>query len=336
MYRLMKLAHGLFWAAVMVFFATLIRLSPVLGYDWLQASMGGAILAGLGLLCSFVVGFPAAMLATPRAVVSRTLLVLVAWFGLYSGYIYRVLGPEGMRSETLYPTLVVMVLLLSGWVAVALVTRGSLALHDEALRAERALSDAREQRLARLRSQLAPHFIGNALNAIAARIDEAPSAAQRMTADLADLVREALKDPGDRGTVREELARLAPYLALERARFESQLEIELRVDPGVLDAELPPLLLQPLVENAVRHGTPAAGEPLAVCIELSRGARGELVASVVNPGQLSLAAPPRGSGVGLENVRRRLSELYPERHELTLSERDGRVYARISIGKTAA
>jgi sensor histidine kinase YesM len=336
MHRLMKLAHALFWAAAMLVFTSLIRLSPVLGYDWLQAGMGGAILAGLGLLCSLAAGFPIAILGPPRAVLARTLLVLVAWFGLYSGYIYRVLGPEGMRSETLFPTLVLMLVLLSGWVAVAFLTRGSIALYDEALRAERAVADAREQRLARLRSQLAPHFIGNALNAIAARIDEAPAAAQRMTADLADLVRDALSDPGDQGTVSEELARLAPYLALERARFENQLELELRVDPEVLDAELPPLLLQPLVENAIRHGAPAAGEPLAVCIELGRGARGELVASVANPGHLSVTTPSRGSGVGVENVRRRLSELYPERHEFTLSEREGRVVARLSIWRPAA
>jgi two-component system LytT family sensor kinase len=70
---------------------------------------------------------------------------------------------------------------------------------------------------------------------------------------LADLVRDALRDPGDHGSVRQELDRLQPYLALEQARFEDQLALELHVDPEVLDTSLPPLLLQTLVENAIRH-----------------------------------------------------------------------------------
>jgi sensor histidine kinase YesM len=333
-YRLLKLVHALFWSAAMLVFTVLVLLSPTLGYDWVQASMGGAMLAGVGLICSLVAGFPLAVMGSPRGIALRTLGVLVTWFVLYAGYMYRLFGSEGLRTMGIESTLVLMVVLLSGWMAVAFLARGSIALYDESLRAERAVADAREQRLARLRSQLAPHFIGNALNAIAARIDEAPRAAQRMTSDLADLVRDALKDLGDRGTVSEELERLSPYLALERARFEDQLELELRVDPAVLDAELPPLLLQPLVENAIRHGIPEAGAPLSVCIELQRGARGELIASVANPGQLSPPSP--ASGVGVENVRRRLQELYPNQHEFTLSERDGRVCARLCIWSTAA
>jgi two-component system, LytTR family, sensor kinase len=104
----------------------------------------------------------------------------------------------------------------------------------------------------------------------------------------------------------------------------------------VLEAELPPLLLQPLVENAIRHGVAKAGAPLSVCIELQRGSRGELIASVNNPGQLAVASPASGSGVGVENVRRRLRELYPDQHEFSLSEHDGRVYARLCIWSSAA
>jgi LytS/YehU family sensor histidine kinase len=85
---------------------------------------------------------------------------------------------------------------------------------------------------------------------------------------LADLVRDALRDPGDHGSVRQELDRLQPYLALEQARFEDQLALELHVDPEVLDTSLPPLLLQTLVENAIRHGSAEPGCPLAVRIEM--------------------------------------------------------------------
>jgi histidine kinase len=337
-YQLLRMAHALFWSAAAIIFTTLILLSPVLRLDLAQALVGGTTLAGIGLLCSLLVGFPLAVVRTARGIVLRTLLLLAAWFALFAGFSYRMRGAEGLARETLYPTLFIMVLLLAGWVAIAFLARGAAALQEQAVRAERALADARGERLARLRSQLAPHFIGNALNAIASRIDDAPQAAQRMTADLADLVRDALRDLGDEGTVAEEIERLRPYLALEQARFEDRLELELKIDPAVLQASLPPLLLQPLVENAIRHGAPEVeGAPLSVCIELGRGPGGELLARVTNPGHLAnAAARSPDAGVGLENVRRRLRELYPSQHELALSEHDGLVEARLRLWSHAA
>jgi hypothetical protein len=332
--RLLRRSHALFWLAAAIVFTLLIRLAP-LGYDTVQAAMGGALLAGEGVFCSFVVGFPGAIRRSERQVALRALLVLALWFGLFTADSYRAFGAPALAPSRLFPTLVLMAVLLAAWVAIGFVARSAIAVHEEALRAERAVADARGERLARLRSQLAPHFIGNALNAIAARIDEAPEAAQRMTADLADLVRNALRDLGDEGTLREELERLEPYLALERARFEDRLELELQVEPEALDAELPPLLLQPLVENAIRHGVPAAGSPLSVRVELARRPGG-LVATVSNPGRLGPAPLDGSAGVGVENVRRRLHELYPGRHELTIVERDGQVHARLALWSEAA
>jgi len=332
--RLLVVAHAAFWWASAVIFSTLIWASPALGYDLVQAALGGALLAAMGVVSSLVAGFPRAALLAPQSVVLRTSLVLLLWFGVFAGYTYRFGGSSALVASTLVPTLVLMIVLLGSWAAVALLVQSAIAREGQALRVERALADVREQRLARLRSQLAPHFICNALNAIATRVDEAPRAAQRMLADLGDLVRDALQDPGDRGTVRDELTRLEPYLQLERARFEDQLALELAAAPEVLDHDLPPLLLQPLVENAIRHGTAAPGHPLAVRIELCRGAGGELVASVTNPGRLGASARP-GQGVGVENVRRRLRELYPGRHELALFEDQGRVVASLRLWDAA-
>jgi two-component system sensor histidine kinase AlgZ len=284
----------------------------------------------MGVVSSLCAGFPAAVLRTRRSVASRAGVLLLIWFGLFVGWTYHFGGRQALGSATLVPTFVSMVVVACGWAALALLVQSAVALQGQALRVERALADVREQRLARLRSQLAPHFICNALNAIAARVEEAPQTAQRMMSDLADLVRDALLDPGDSGTVREELARLEPYLALERARFEDHLALELRVDPDVLERDLPPLLLQPLVENAIRHGVAAPGCPLEVRLELSRGPGGELEARVTNPGHLGASNAP-GQGVGVENVRRRLRELYPNQHELTLIEEQGHVVARLLL-----
>jgi hypothetical protein len=331
-HHLLRVAHALFWWAAALIFSTLILASPVLDYDLYQACMGGALLAFMGFSSSLVFGFPAAALRTRWSLARRTAGVLALWFGLFAGYRYRFGGAAALGSATLLPTFVLMLILLCCWAAMALFAQGAVALEGQALRAERALADAREQRLARLRSQLAPHFICNALNAIAARIEEAPQTAQRMMADLADLVRDALGDLGDRGTVGEELARLQPYLALERARFEDRLELDVQVDPEVLEASLPPLLLQPLVENAIRHGVAEPGTVLEVRIAIGRGPRGELDARVSNTGRLAAdSSRVAGSGVGVENVRRRLGELYPNRHEFTLVEREGTVVAHLRL-----
>jgi signal transduction histidine kinase len=161
-----------------------------------------------------------------------------------------------------------------------------------------------------LRSQLHPHFLFNTLTAISALMHRDVKAADRMVARLSELLRAALDhDSEQEVSLQEELAFLAAYLEIERARLGDRLAVELDVQPNVLDARVPHMILQPLVENAIQHGVAPRVAPGTVTIR-ARGRRGMLDIEVRDDGP---GAPPGKSllgGVGLANTRARLEQMY--------------------------
>jgi hypothetical protein len=165
-----------------------------------------------------------------------------------------------------------------------------------------------EARLLALTMQLQPHFLFNTLNAISALIHEDPDGADRMLARLGDLLRMTLLG-GEQAEVplRQELELLARYLAIEEVRFADRLRVRVDVTPAALDARVPSLLLQPLVENAIRHGIARRGGLGRLDVSGSVDqARLRLVVRNDGPG---LQLPLR-EGLGLRNTRARLVELY--------------------------
>ena len=172
-----------------------------------------------------------------------------------------------------------------------------------------------------LQHQLQPHFLFNALNSIAALVHSNPAAADDMIANLSDLLRMSLdlsREPEI--PLRREMEILSCYLGIERARFQDRLEVNVEVEPAALDAWLPALLLQPLVENAVRHGLEAKTKLAPIAIT-ARIADGNLHLTVADRGP-GLATLPDGSikdGIGLANTRARLHELYGERGSLQIT-----------------
>jgi two-component sensor histidine kinase len=178
---------------------------------------------------------------------------------------------------------------------------------------------ARAQLLA-LRTQLQPHFLFNTLHAISSLMDEDVRAARRMIARLADLLRTTL-DTGDQQevTLLRELETLQLYLDIERERFSDRLRVDLEIRPDALEARVPNLLLQPLVENAIRHGIAPRQQGGCVTVSASRD-NGRLLLRVEDDG----AGPRNGDlqpeGVGLRNTRARLERMYPESHELTIEQ----------------
>ncbi|PYS88721.1 MAG: histidine kinase [Acidobacteria bacterium] len=176
-----------------------------------------------------------------------------------------------------------------------------------------------------LKMQLHPHFLFNTLNTISALIHRDPRAADQMVARLGDLLRLTLDHHGiEEVPLKEELEFLEKYLEIEQTRFHDRLSVRMEIDPASLDALLPSLLLQPLVENAIRHGISA--RPGAGQIEIS--ARRE-------NGTLQLAVRDNGTGlpadwetcgqlgVGLANTRARLAQLYGARHTFELANMPG-------------
>ncbi len=184
---------------------------------------------------------------------------------------------------------------------------------------ERQLAEARLQTL---QTQLQPHFLFNTLNAIASLVRSDPGQAERMISRLGDLLRATLTR-SDRleVTLAEEWEFTRRYLEIEQVRFSDRLTVRVEIDPAVLDAQVPALLLQPLVENAIRHGIARRAEPGEIVIAGRAVQNGEaLEISVSDNGAGLDSGSPAGSGVGLENTRKRLAQLYgAERATLELS-----------------
>ncbi|MGZ8413800.1 MAG: sensor histidine kinase [Gemmatirosa sp.] len=185
-----------------------------------------------------------------------------------------------------------------------------------------------ETQLTALRAQLQPHFLFNTLNAISALMRDEPDVADRMLSRLADLLRAVLEPPpGDEHALADELTVLERYLEIMGLRFGPRLSVEIAVAPDVRHARVPWLVLQPLVENALEHGAARRRGGVQVRVLASRARVGDadvLTLSVCDDGPgpgattSTSAGVRRGTGIGLENTRRRLAQLYGDRASLTL------------------
>jgi two-component system LytT family sensor kinase len=176
-----------------------------------------------------------------------------------------------------------------------------------------------------LRAQISPHFIYNSLNAIASFINTDPAQARELVLEFADFTRYSFRRHGDFTTVAEELRSIDSYLRLERARFGDRLKVTLQVAPEVLSTVVPFLSIQPLVENAVRHGLEAkeGGGRIIITAEDS-GAFAEISVeddgAGIDPEVLAtvLAGGSPGEHVGLRNVDARLRQVYGDEHGLVV------------------
>lgn len=176
-----------------------------------------------------------------------------------------------------------------------------------------------------LRAQISPHFIYNSLNAIASFINTDPQRARDLVVEFADFTRYSFRRHGDFTTLAEELRCIDRYLLLENARFGDRLQVSLQIAPEVLSTVIPFLSLQPLVENAVRHGIEAkVGKGLVQICARDRGAYTEVTIEDdgvgMDPEQLRLvlAGKQDGHHVGLRNVDARLRQVYGDEHGLTV------------------
>lgn len=168
----------------------------------------------------------------------------------------------------------------------------------------------REAELSKLRQQLQPHFLFNSLNSISALAGSKPEQARKMIQQLSDFLRGTLKkDDQQLVPLSEELQHLNLYLEIEKVRFGHRLNTDIRCDESLQGLLVPSLLLQPIVENAIKFGLYDTTD--AVLIEISaRLEKNELVVWVKNPYDSSTAAPNKGTGFGLSSVQRRLNLLY--------------------------
>jgi signal transduction histidine kinase len=207
-------------------------------------------------------------------------------------------------------------------------------LRDHELQASQLETQLNRARLDALRMQLNPHFLFNSLNAISELVHENPMLADRVITQLATLLRAVLDESNkSEVTLKEELDFVKKYLEIEQVRLGERLTVRIEADPATLDWPVPSLILQPLIENAVRHGIARCEEP--GIIEVSASCReGKLDLRVRDSG-CGVAEQDTGSrteGVGLSNVRARLAHHYGEDFRLELgASQTGGFLARILI-----
>jgi glucose-6-phosphate-specific signal transduction histidine kinase len=204
-------------------------------------------------------------------------------------------------------------------------------LRDRELAEERLLTAKTEAELMALQARINPHFLFNTLNSIAALIGDEPEKAEQLVGRLSSLLRYALQS-NRRGVVSldEELTIVRGYLEIEQVRLGGRLRYDIDVDPSLRAVDVPVLLLQPLVENAIKHGIAPKIDGGRVSV---RGWREEdfAIFSIADDGDGEGSGHGAGMGEGLDNVRHRLDALYGDRASVTLAHRDGRTEARVML-----
>ena len=179
-----------------------------------------------------------------------------------------------------------------------------------------------EARIQALQARIRPHFLFNGMNTIASLVRSNPDAAEEAVEDMADLFRASLGNEGRQAPLADELFLIRRYLHMEQLRLGERLELEWQLEAPEEELRIPPLLFQPLVENAIYHGIEPLGVPGKVVIA-SRIEDSQLILSVSNPvvakGQTLRS---KGNRMAVNNIRERLEVLYGRRAALTIEESD--------------
>jgi Histidine kinase len=330
------------WIAYGSLFASVIFTTGQASGVWALAfTVPLAVLLGLqSLFCWYLVRvLPAGEIPTLRLFLSWTgvcagsIVIWVAfgygWSEFLRALPFHVLAPVGPPSAELIPFLG-----FAGAIGLAVCVLGHY-LADAFARSRQAKHQAlelevlaRESELRSLRAQLDPHFLFNSLNSIAALIGSDPPAARRMCFLMADFFRSSLALGGRASiTLAEEMRLAQTFLAIESIRFGERLRTSFDVAEDTLEISVPPLVLQPLVENAVHHGVAHLIEGGEVKVQARK--QQNLVELVVENACDPERPASRGTGVGLANVKSRIETLFGKRGSVTVESRPERF--RVSV-----
>lgn len=227
---------------------------------------------------------------------------------------------------------------LAFWAVIAI--EHIVAYYHRYLERERLTAQLQAQlavaQLERLKNQLQPHFLFNALNTVSSMVlSDKKSEAYDTLADLAELLRISLdRDQSEIVSLEEELEFSRLYVSVMSRRFPDQLAVDWEIDPDVLDAAVPNMILQPLIENAIKHGVGLDGTKRRVTIS-ARVDDKRVQFSVVNPiGGVASEEPPSGHGIGLTHAVQRLQHHYGSEHEFKVNSSSEKFGVSISIPYT--
>jgi signal transduction histidine kinase len=179
-----------------------------------------------------------------------------------------------------------------------------------------------EARLTALQNQLNPHFLFNTLNAVAALVERDPAGVRRMIARLSELLRATLESGSEvEVPLSRELALASRYLDILQIRFEGRLTTRLDAPADLQNALVPQLILQPLIENAMKHAVGQTSIPSRIAVSVQRQDY-DLVLAVADTGANGVGPISGGTGIGLQNTRARLQQLYADEQDLSLASND--------------
>src|SRR6266496_3350135 len=216
-------------------------------------------------------------------------------------------------------------------VALHYILLSNQATHEAEKREVEARLLARDSELKALKTQVNPHFIFNCLNSISALTSSDSATAREMCIRLAEFLRKTL-GLGEKSSIplQEELELVHAYLSVEQIRFGTRLTFEEDTDPDALVCDIPPLLLQPLIENAIRHGIATLAEGGRIRLEIKNGDSGNLAIRIEN--NFDPEAPRRGgANIGLRNVRQRVEATYGNRSRFDVRSDAGRFEVAIQL-----
>lgn len=189
----------------------------------------------------------------------------------------------------------------------------------------------RDAELRALRAQINPHFLYNSLHSISAMTGSDPAGARRMCLLLGEFLRSTLNVTNQDGIrLADELALTDRFLDIEQVRFGSRLQVERHIDPATAECRVPPLILQPLVENAVAHGIAGLIDGGRIRLDIAR-VNGSLSIAIENPRDADLPAAAAVHGVGLDNVRRRLAVMFGQAARLETRADPGSFLVRLEL-----
>ena len=332
------------WLAIVNPVADIAAVTVTMGGYGLEAGPALALKSPM-VLAYFVILAARPIASSVRKSAVVAVLVVIAYAML--DVLFIVFGHITLHDPLVASTGAGVALLDEGAKLVLLAVAGGIATyatwwHESMARQYACEASGREQlrvrlaasRLDSLKQQLQPHFLFNALNAISALVDSDPRGAQRMVSGLGELIRVSLDGGGDQEvSLERELTVLGHYVSIQRIRFEDRLVVVTEVDDSLRQALVPALILQPLVENAIKHGLAQRAGPTR--IEVRAGRDGDAVVLSVTDDGPGLAGRPVSSiveRVGVGNARARLAYLYGRRHGFSIdSPPEGGFTVRIRI-----
>lgn len=295
-------------------------------------------LSGIAITTAFkhwVVRYSWSRLTTEKILLKSTIavcllaIVYTTWYYVLIYFLYHT-TLKFVDFSTIIGSWISSSILLGIWVIIYFVWRYIEQSRSALINKLKLESEMKDMEIKTLRSNLQPHFIFNSLNSIRALIDEDPNLARVAITKISNILRNSISKQEATDSLRNELQLTMDYLDLEKIRFEDRLQFSTNIAPNTLDLQIPTMMLQTLVENAIKHGISSLEHGGHITIE-SHVEQQTLWLTVSNTGKLNSATHEQSLGFGLQSSRKRLDHLYGENASLHIREENNTVIVTVTI-----